>query len=58
MFAIPRLGVAILLLAVGVAIAFAAGFAYGEVAFPTDAPVVLSVDGVSISMLTGSYVSR
>ncbi len=58
MFASPRIGVAILLLALGMAIAFASGLAWGEVVFPTDVPVIRGGDGLSVSMLTGAYVPR
>ena len=58
MFASHRIGVAILLLGLGMAIAFAAGLAWGDVVFPTDVPLVRGGDGVSVSMLTGAYVPR
>ena len=58
MFASPRFGLAVLLLGVGMALAFAAGLAWGEVAFPSDVPLIAGGDGVSVSMLTGAYVPR
>ena len=58
MFASHRFGVAILLLlGLGMALAFAAGLAWGDVVFPADVPLIRG-DGVSVSMLTGAYVPR
>ena len=54
MYASPRIALAMLLLGLGIVIAFAAGLAYGGMVFPVDAPLLRSGDGVSISMLTGS----
>ena len=43
----------------GMAIAFAAGLAWGELAFPTtNVPLIRGGDGLSVSMLTGAYVPR
>jgi hypothetical protein len=58
MFASPRLAVAILLLGLGMVLAFAAGFSYGDAVFEVDAPLIRAGDGLSISLLTGSYVPR
>ena len=46
------------ILSAALALAFAAGLAWGEVAFPTDVPLIGGGDGLSVSMLTGAYVPR
>ena len=56
MFASPRLAIAVLLLGVTLALAFAAGFAWGDVVPPSGVPLIRGGDGMSVSMLSGAYV--